>query len=155
MADFVLSEAEAEDKICDDMSVVSEERESDKEFTDDAEYDESVENYCAFDNVSRDRNGATNDSLSGFYFPQEVTNYYSDNNEIEEEVVENFKDSKKKVDEFKKALVNTHGNDNSDSFLFFVILYAICFQITEETNVCENEDELKNDISKVDLLNYF
>ena len=50
------------------MSVVSEERESNREFIDDAEYDESVENYRAFDNVSRDYNDAINDSLSGFNF---------------------------------------------------------------------------------------
>ena len=54
------------------MSVVSEERESHREFIDDAEYDESVENYCAFDNVSRDYNDAINDSLSDFDFSQEV-----------------------------------------------------------------------------------
>ena len=95
MADFVLSEAEVEDNVCNDMSVVSDERESDREFIDDAEYDESVENYCAFDNVSRDYIDSINDSLSGFDFSQEATNYYSDN-EIEEKVVDNFKDSKKK-----------------------------------------------------------
>ena len=64
----MLSEAEVEDNVCDDMSVVSEERESNREFIDDAEYDESVENYGAFDNVSRDYNDAINDSLSGFNF---------------------------------------------------------------------------------------
>ena len=96
------------------MSVVSEERESDREFIDDAEYDEIVENYRAFDNVSRDYNDAVNDSLSGFDFPQEATNYCSDN-EIEEEVVDNFKDSKKKVDKFN---FNPHGDDNSDSLFF-------------------------------------
>ena len=101
MADFVLSEAEVEDNVCDDMSVVSKERESNREFIDDAEYDKSVENYCAFDNVSRDYNDAINDSLSGFDFSQEATNYYSDN-EIEEEVVDNFKDSKKKLTSLKK-----------------------------------------------------
>ena len=52
MADFVLSEAEVEDNICDDMSVVSKVRESDREFIDGAEYDQSEENYHAFDNVS-------------------------------------------------------------------------------------------------------
>ena len=149
MADFVLSEAEVEDNVCDDMSVVSKERESDREFIDDAEYDESVENHRAFDNISRDYNDAINDSLSGFDFFEEGTNYYSDN-EIEEEVVNNFKDSKKKVDEFKKTLVNPHGDDNSDSFLF-AILYAIRFQLTGKMNACKNEDNLKNDINKVDL----
>ena len=103
--------------VCDDMSVVSEERENDKEFIDDAEYDKSVENHRAFDNVSRDYNDAINDSLSDFDFSQEATNYCQEN-EIEEAVVDNFKDSKKKGDEFKKTLVNPHGDNNSDYFLF-------------------------------------
>ena len=99
MADFVLSEAEVEDNVHNDMSIVSEERQSDTEFIDDAEYDEGVENYHAFDNVSRDYNDAINDSLSGFDFSQEAANYCSDN-EIEDVVVDDFKDSKKKVDTF-------------------------------------------------------
>ena len=86
MAEFVLSEAEVENSVCDDMSIVSEERESDRKFI---EYDENVENYQAFDNVSRDYDDAINDSLSDFDFSQEATNYYSDN-DIEEEVVDNF-----------------------------------------------------------------
>ena len=68
MAGFVLSEAEVEDNVCDDMRVVNEEREINREFIDDAEYDENVENYRAFDNVSRDYDDAINDSLSGFDF---------------------------------------------------------------------------------------
>ena len=114
MAEFVLSEAEVENSVCYDMSIVSEERESDRKFI---EYDENVENYQAFDNVSRDYDDAINDSLSDFDFSQEATNYCQDN-EIEEAVVDNFNDSKKKGDEFKKTLVNPHGDDNSDSFLF-------------------------------------
>ena len=101
MAEFVLPEAEVEISVCDEMSIVSEERERDREFIDDAEYDENVENYQAFDNVSRDYDDAINDSLSGFDFFQEATNYYSDN-EIEEAVVDNFKDSKKKLTSLKK-----------------------------------------------------
>ena len=34
-------------------------------------------------------------------------------------------------------------------------MYAIRFQLTEKTNACENEDELKNDINKVDLSELF
>ena len=98
MANFVLSEAEVEDNACHYMSVVGEERESDREFPDDAEYDESVENYRAFGNVSRDCNDEINDFLSVFYFSQEATNYCYDN-DTEEAPVDNFKDSKKKVDE--------------------------------------------------------
>ena len=77
MAEFVLFEAEVENSVCDDMIIVSEERESNREFIDNAEYDENVENSQAFDNVARDY-----DSLSGFDFSQEVTNYYSDDNKI-------------------------------------------------------------------------
>ena len=40
-------------------------------------------------------------------------------------------------------------------FFFLAILYAICFQLTEKTNSCENEDELKNGINKVDLSELF
>ena len=40
MVEFVLSEAEVENSVC-DMSIVSEERDSNREFIDDAEYDEN------------------------------------------------------------------------------------------------------------------
>ena len=99
------------------MSVGSEERESDRELIDVAENDKSVENHRAFDNVSRDYDDAINDSLSGFDFSQEAANYCSDN-EIEE-VVNNFRDYKKKVDDFKKTFVNPRGDNNSDSFGVF------------------------------------
>ena len=69
MAEFDLSEGEVENTVCDDMIIVSEERESDREFIDDAEYDENLENYQAFD-VSGDYDDAINDSLSGFDFSQ-------------------------------------------------------------------------------------
>ena len=68
MAEFVLSEAEVENSVCDDMSIMSEERETNREFTDDAEYDENIENYRVFDKVSRDYDDAINDSLSVFDF---------------------------------------------------------------------------------------
>ena len=45
MVEFVVSEAEIENSVCDDMSIVSEERESDREFIDDAKFDKNVENY--------------------------------------------------------------------------------------------------------------
>ena len=95
MVEFVLSEAEVENSVCNDVSIGSEERESDREFTDDAKYYKNVEKYRAFDNVSRDYDDAINDSLSGLDFSQEATNYCS-NNEIEEAVIDSFKDSKEK-----------------------------------------------------------
>ena len=101
MDEFFLSEAEVEDSLCNGMSIVSEERESDREFINDIEYDENVENYRAFNNVSRDYDDAINDSLSGFDFSQEATNYCFDN-EIEEVVVDKLKGLKKKLMSLKK-----------------------------------------------------
>ena len=106
------------------MSVGSEERESNRELIDDAENDESVENHCAFDNVSRDYDDPINDSLSGFDFSWEAANYCSDNET--EEVVDNFRDYKKKVDDFKKTLVNLRGDNNSDLFFVFFFNNFIC-----------------------------
>ena len=51
-------------------------------------------------------------------------------------------------------MVNPHEDDNHDSF-FFAILYAIRFQLTEKTNLRENENELKNEINKVGLSELF
>ena len=95
MVEFVLSEAEVENRFCNDMSIGSEGRESDREFIDDATYYKNIEKYRVFDNVSRDYDDAINVSLSGFDFSQEATNYCS-NNEIEEAVIDSFKDSKEK-----------------------------------------------------------
>ena len=95
MVELVLSEAEVENSVCNYVSIRSEERESDREFIDDAKYYKNVEKYRAFDNASRDYDDAINDSLSVFDFSQEATNYCS-NNEIEEAVIDSFKDSKEK-----------------------------------------------------------
>ena len=65
----------------------------DVNFIDDTEYNESVENYYAFENVSREYDNAIGDSFVGLDFSQEPSNYCSDD-EICNEVTE-FKDSKK------------------------------------------------------------
>ena len=67
----------------------------DLEFIDDTEYNESVENYYAFENISREYDDAIEDSFAGFDFSQEPSNYFSDD-EICNEVAE-FKDSKKRL----------------------------------------------------------
>ena len=50
----------------------------DTEFIDDTEYNESVENYYAFENVSREYDDTIGDSFAGFEFSQEPNNYCSD-----------------------------------------------------------------------------
>ena len=57
-----------------------------------------------------------------------------------------FKDSKKKVEEFNKTLINPQGDENVDSFFFYAIFYAIRYTLTEKSGPCENDNELQNDI---------
>ena len=64
-------------------------------FIDDTEYNESVENYYAFGNVSREYDDAIGDSFAGFDFSREPSNYCSDD-KICNEVTE-FKYSKKRL----------------------------------------------------------
>ena len=86
----------------------------DVDFIDDTEYNESVENYYAFENVSREYDDVIADSFAGFDFSQEPSNYCSDD-EICNEVTE-LKVSKKKVEELNKTLLNPEGDKNVDSF---------------------------------------
>ena len=78
---------------------------SDNEFIDDTEYSESVEDYHAFTNVSRDYCEAVEDSFSDFDYDQESNNYCN-KNEFCDSRIDEFKNSKKKIDEFKSTLVN-------------------------------------------------
>ena len=72
---------------------------SDTEFIDNTEYNDSVENYYAFENVSREYRDAIGESFAVFGFSQRPNNYCSNDN-ICDEVIQEFKDSKKKVDKF-------------------------------------------------------
>ena len=74
---------------------VAREKLIDVDFIDDTEYNKSVENYYAFENVFKEYDDAIGDSFAGFDFSQEPSNYYSDD-EICNEVTE-FKDSKKRL----------------------------------------------------------
>ena len=145
MSNFVCFEAQDDD----DVSLENESCEVETmsgvglEFIDDTEYNESAENYYAFENVSREYDDIIGDSFAGFDFSQEPCNCCSDD-EICSEVTE-FKDSKKEVEEFSKTLINPQGDENIDSY-FYAILYAIRYTLTEKSDPCENDNELQNDI---------
>ena len=96
----------------------------DVDFIDDTEYNESVENYYAFENVSREYDDVIADSFAGFDFSQEPSNYCSDD-KICNEVTE-LKVSKKKVEELNKTLLNPEGDKNVDSFF---LCNFICNQV--------------------------
>ena len=131
---------------------VAREKLIDVDFIDDTEYNESVENYYAFENVFKEYDDAIGDSFAGFDFSQEPSNYYSDD-EICNEVTD-FKDSKKQVEEFNKTLINPQGDENVDSF-FYAILYAIRYNLTEKFDPCENDNEFKTISYWMEFLKFF
>ena len=146
MSEFLIREAIDED----DESAGNEREEieietvSDNEFIDDTEIDESgVADYYAFTNVTRGYDEAVEDSLSDFDYDQEPNNY-CDDNEVDLPI-DDFKDHKKKIDSFKETLINPQGENNLDTF-FYVILYTIRYQLTQKTEPCVDEDEIKEDI---------
>ena len=144
MSDFLIREAIDED---DEFAEREEENEvatvSDNEFIDDTEFDESNADYYAFTNVTRDYNDAVEDSLSDFDYDQEPDNYYDDN-EVDLPIDE-FKDYKKKIDSFKETLINPQDENNPDSF-FYAILYTIRYILTQKSEPCVDDDEIKVDI---------
>ena len=88
MSDFLFSEVTEED-----ASLIDE---SENEFIDDTEIDESVEDHYAFTNVNRNYADAVYDSFSDFDFDQEPNNYCNEN-EVCNLTVDEFKTINKKL----------------------------------------------------------
>ena len=95
MSHFICFEAEHDDDVTLENENCKGETLSDVdvEFIDDTEYNESVESYYVLENVSWEYDDEIEDSLAGFHFSHEPSNYCSDD-EICNEMTE-FKDSKK------------------------------------------------------------
>ena len=100
--EFVCFEADDNnDVILEDVRLSEVETVSDTEFIDDTGYNESVENYYALENVSTEYDDAIGDSFPGFDFSQESNNYCCDDN-ICDEVIDEFKDFKKRLTSLRK-----------------------------------------------------
>ena len=116
MSEFVCFEAEGDNDVnLDDERLGEVETVSDTKFIDYAGYNEGVEDYYAFSNVSREYDDTIGDSFADFDFSRGPNSYFSDD-DICDEMIDEFKDSKIKVDEFKKALIKPQGNENINSF---------------------------------------
>ena len=118
---------------------------SDEEFIDDSFVEESVTDYYGFTNVSREYNDAIQDSFSDLDYDQEANNYCADENELHDTKIDDFKDSKSKVEKFEKSLVNPQGFNNKDSF-FYSILFAVRHRLTDKFDVVDNDEQIKVDI---------
>ena len=145
MLDFLFSEAIEEDGSLFDESEDEIETVSDKDFIDDTEIDESVEDHYAFTNVNRNYADAVYDFFSDFDYDQEPNNYCNEN-EVCNLPVDEFKDYKEKIVLFIGTLINPLGLNNKDSF-FYSNLYTVRYFLTQKIEPCTNEDELRPDIT--------
>ena len=134
MADFVKFEVAFYDDDNDDYnSEVEDTNVSDiDDFIDDNDYDESVETYYAFTNVNSSLEEAVQDTYDPFG-----------------DIIDEFKNSAKRLDDLKSTLLIPHGLENIDSFPFALLL-AICNQLKNEKDECRI-DELKSDIENDQL----
>ena len=85
------------------------------------------------------------DSFIDLDYSQEANSYCPDDYDPSEEIIDKFKESAKKVEDFKRTLLILQGFENIDSF-YCAILYAIQYQLRNKKNECQNDDELKKDI---------
>ena len=68
-----------------------------------------------------------------------------DENELFDLKTDDFKDSKSKIENFEKTLVNPQGFNNKDSF-FYSILFEKRYQMTDKFDVVNNDEQIKVDI---------
>ena len=152
MDEFINFEA-VEDNM-DEIDAVEEnmiENVSDVNFIDDENnFDENINDYYAFRNVNRSVEATIQDYFIDFDYSQEANNYCPDDYYPGKEIIDQFKYSAKKVEDFKSTLLIMQGFGNTDSF-YYVLLYTIQYQFKNKKNECDNDDELKKYIDNDQL----
>ena len=143
MSDFIEFEALDKGEVMNECERVEEgEMETYRDFIDDGNYDESVADYYAFENVTRTYEEAMSDAREGFDYDQEPENYCEEPTDME---IDDFDKSKRRIAKFKSNLVNPQGADNPDSF-FHSILYALRYRLTNKDEPCIDDAELESDV---------
>ena len=82
------------------------------------------------------------DSFIDLDSSQEANYYCLDDYDPSEKITDEFKESTKKVKDFKRTLLIPQGFENIDSF-DYAILYTIRYQLKNKKNECHNDDKLK------------
>ena len=90
------------------------------------------------------------DSFINFHYSQEANNYCPDDYNPSEEIIDEFRDSAKKIKDFKRTPLTLQGFENVDSF-YYAILNAIRYQLNNKKIEHQNDDELKKDIDNDEL----
>ena len=131
MPDFVNFEAVDDSNVdgIHDTEEILAESVSDVEFIDDENvYDENITDYYAFINVSRNLDDAMQNSFIAFDYSQEANNYCPEDYDPNNEIIVEFKDSAKKVDDFESTLLIPHGFENINSF-YYALLYVFRYHV--------------------------
>ena len=81
---------------------------------DENELNESVTDYYVFTNVSRSVEDAIQDSFIDFDYSQEANNYCPEDYDLNNEIIDEFKDARKKVKDFKSTPLVRQGFENFD-----------------------------------------
>ena len=147
MSEFVNFEAVDDDCERDMMDECErvEESESDGEFIDNSEYDESVRDYYGFTNVTKSYEEAMREGFEDEEIDEseEVENYCEESTNA---TVDDFINSKDRIDKFKSTLLSPQGKDNPDLF-FYAILYALRYKQNNKTEPCADDSELRSDVT--------
>ena len=77
-------------------------------------FNENVEDYYALTNVSRSVKDVMEDFFIDIDYSQETNNYCLDDYNPSEEIIDEFKDSAKKIKDFKCTLLIPQGFENID-----------------------------------------
>ena len=127
---------------------------------DEMQIDDNLEDCYAFTNVSRSVEDAMQDSFlnpdSGESLTAaeeaalEASNYCSDNYDPVEDGIDEFRDSRRRVGEFKRTFFCPQGIENPDSFCY-AVLYDLRYKKKNSKDTCDSDDQLKQDI-KTDKL---
>ena len=123
---------------------------TDNKFIDDeTQIDENIKDYYAFANVNRSIEDSIQDSFHNSDSSEshhEVKNYCIDNYNPDSEQIDKFRYSAKRIEGFKRTLLCPHSLVNLDSF-YYARLYAIRYQFKSKRDECQNNDQLKHDIT--------
>ena len=110
--DFEAAEEASDSEMVEECERV-EERESGREFIDDADYEESVGDYYGFTNVTTPYEDTIQDALEGFDWEQEPENYTEE--PTASVSIDKFKNLDERVAKFKSRSINPQRIDNPHS----------------------------------------
>ena len=94
---------------------------ADDSIRDKNEFNGSLAGDDAFANVSRSVENAMQDSFSDFDYPKEAKYYCPEDYDLNNEIIDEFKDPGKKVENFKNTFLIPQGFENIELFYYALL----------------------------------